>query len=100
MIDAALVAVVAKDLRCELATRITVDAGGIDKEISGDVFRKALLDVCHDRISFSDNDAPTSGIQVNTGSAGVPPAMSAKREKGIGKCFYNDLRAFGALRAG
>ena len=39
MINAALVAMIAKDRRRQLATRIAIDAGGIYEEIAGDIFR-------------------------------------------------------------
>ena len=37
--DAALVAMIAKDARRQLATRLAVDTSGIDKEISGHILR-------------------------------------------------------------
>jgi hypothetical protein len=39
VINAALIAVIAKDRRRELATRVAVDAGGIDEKISRHVLR-------------------------------------------------------------
>ena len=39
MIDAALVSMIAKDPRRKLATRIAIDAGGVDEEIPLDIFR-------------------------------------------------------------
>jgi hypothetical protein len=34
-----------------LATRVAVDAGCVDKEIAGNVFRQPLLDVSHNEVS-------------------------------------------------
>jgi len=39
MIDTALVAVIAKDTGRELATRIAIDASGIDEEVARNIFR-------------------------------------------------------------
>jgi len=35
MINATLVAVISKDVRRELATRVAVDTGGVDKKVPG-----------------------------------------------------------------
>ena len=37
--DAALVAMIAKDRRSELTTRIAVDTGRVDKEVARDILR-------------------------------------------------------------
>jgi len=37
VIDAALVAMIAKDPRRKLATRVAIDAGGIDEEVTGNI---------------------------------------------------------------
>ena len=48
--NAALIAVIAKYLGRQLATRVAVDASGIDKEISGHIFRKTMLQASHKSI--------------------------------------------------
>ena len=45
--NAALVAVIAKYGRGELAARITVDARVVDKEVAGNIFGKAALNTSH-----------------------------------------------------
>ncbi len=45
--NAALFAVIAKDGRCELTTRIAVDARVVDKEVAGNIFRQAALNIGH-----------------------------------------------------
>ena len=47
VMNAALVAVIAKDSGRQLATRVAVDAGGIYKEIPGHVLGQTLLQACH-----------------------------------------------------
>src|SRR4029078_468173 len=47
VIDAALLAVVAKNRRRELAAGVAVDAGRVNEEIAGDILRQAQLNVCH-----------------------------------------------------
>jgi hypothetical protein len=47
MVHAALVAVIAKDAGRQLTTRVTVNAGGIDVEVSGNIFRQAALNTSH-----------------------------------------------------
>src|SRR5918992_129078 len=44
---ATLLAVVAKYCRRQLATRVAVDTGCVNEEISGNVFRQSLLNVSH-----------------------------------------------------
>src|SRR5207244_3768034 len=36
-----------EDLGCDLTARIAIDARRVHKEITRDVFRKSLLEVCH-----------------------------------------------------
>ena len=45
--DAALFAVIAKYGRCQLTTRIAVDARVVDKEVAGNVFGQAALNTSH-----------------------------------------------------
>jgi hypothetical protein len=47
LINAALIAVISKDVRRELATGIAIDTGGIDKKVSRNVFGQSLLQVRH-----------------------------------------------------
>jgi hypothetical protein len=47
MIDAALLAMIAKDRWRQLAAGVAIDATGIDIKIAGNIFRKPLVNVCH-----------------------------------------------------
>jgi hypothetical protein len=69
VIDAALLAVIAENGRSELATRVAIDATGIDKKISRHIFRQALLNTGHQVSCFgscSDDDAKTTPVQVGS----------------------------------
>jgi hypothetical protein len=47
MVDAALIAMIAKDPRRKLTTRVAINAGGIDEEVPGNIFGQAALNTSH-----------------------------------------------------
>jgi hypothetical protein len=51
VMNAALVAMIAKDLGRQLAAGVAIDAGGINEEIPRHIFRYTLLQACHDEIA-------------------------------------------------
>ena len=64
MIDAALLAMIVENRGGQLTARVTVDAAGVDKEISRHVFRQTPLDVRHTRALSPTNVGSTQLLGV------------------------------------
>lgn len=59
--NAALLAVIVKNVRRELATRIAIDACIVDEEVAGNILRQSALNISH---SYLDDGRSVLWFQV------------------------------------